>query len=84
MSIFLNKAYAHPALQAGKIACITGAANGIGKATARACLARGMRVALADIKAEQLKQVEKEFIDEFGAEAKDNVLAVPTDVTSLD
>lgn len=45
---------------AGKVAVITGAANGIGRALARVCGAEGMKVVLADI--------DSEALDEAGAE----------------
>eukprot|EP00392_Amoebophrya_sp_AT5.2_P009439 g9467.t1 len=82
-SFSLPKAYAHPALQPGKIAVITGAANGIGKAAAKACAERGMKVALADIKGELLEQVAAEFAS-AGVCPRDSLLVVPTDVTSLE
>lgn len=45
----------------GKNAVITGAACGIGKALAMACVARGMKVVLADVDAVRLNQVRKEI-----------------------
>jgi len=39
----------HPALAAGRVAVITGAASGIGLALARAALARGAQVVIADV-----------------------------------
>jgi len=44
----------HPAFGAGKVAVITGAADGIGRAAAERCAGLGMNVLLADIAAERL------------------------------
>ena len=57
----------------GGVAVITGAASGIGTGLARKALARGMRVVLADVRADQLAA--------FAATLSGEVLAVPTDVT---
>ncbi len=65
----------------GKVAVVTGAASGIGRALARRCAGEGMRVVLADIEAEPLEQAAGEIGDEIGA---DHVLAVPTDVRNAD
>jgi NAD(P)-dependent dehydrogenase (short-subunit alcohol dehydrogenase family) len=45
----------HPALQHGNAALVTGAASGIGLATARRLVAMGLRVCLADREEEQLR-----------------------------
>lgn len=63
-------------LEAGQVAVITGAANGIGKAVAAALIERGLRVALADIDADTLAAT--------AAELGDPAIAVPTDVADLD
>ena len=62
-----------------KVAVITGAASGIGKALAHHCAAEGMKVVLGDIEEDTLKQTEKE-IKAVGAD----VLAVVTDVSKKD
>ncbi|WP_459547398.1 SDR family oxidoreductase [Nocardia sp. X0981] len=62
--------------EAGQVAVITGAANGIGKALAAALIERGLRVALADIDADTLAAT--------AAELGDLAIAVPTDVADLD
>ena len=59
-----------------KVAVITGAASGIGRAIAEKCAAEGMKVVLADVNKKGLVEVESEL--------KSNgviVLAVPTDVS---
>ena len=60
----------HPAIGPGKTAVITGAADGIGLAAAKAFRALGLNVVMADITGRKLKQ-EAEAI---------GALAVPTDV----
>jgi NAD(P)-dependent dehydrogenase (short-subunit alcohol dehydrogenase family) len=59
-----------------KVAVITGAASGIGKALANRCIAEEMKVVLGDIEEDALIQTEKEIIDDGG-----DVLAVVTDVS---
>jgi len=61
---------------AGKVAVITGAASGIGRALAGRCAAEGMRLALADIEAPALELAAAE-LRAGGTE----VLAVRTDVS---
>lgn len=63
----------------GKVAIITGASRGLGKAIALGYAAVGAKVVLAARSIESLKKTEKE-IKTFGAEA----LAVKTDVTHYD
>jgi len=60
----------------GKVAVITGAASGIGRALADRCAQEGMRVVLADIEALPLRQAEAEM-KASGA----TTLAVETDVS---
>jgi NAD(P)-dependent dehydrogenase (short-subunit alcohol dehydrogenase family) len=59
-----------------KVAVITGAASGIGRALAGKSAQEGMRVVLADVEEDSLKQAEEELRD-GGAE----VLSVRTDVS---
>jgi NAD(P)-dependent dehydrogenase (short-subunit alcohol dehydrogenase family) len=54
------------------VAVITGAASGIGSGLARKALSLGMRVVLADLKAEQLEA--------FAATLSGEIVTVPTDV----
>lgn len=70
---------AHPALSAGRVAVITGAATGIGLATARRFRSLGMKVALADNDAAELQAATRELAS--GNEA--DVIGVPTDVSRL-
>ena len=56
-----------------RVAVVTGGASGIGKALAKAFLAEGMKVVIAD--------VEKSALDAAVAELGGDVLGVPTDVS---
>jgi NADP-dependent 3-hydroxy acid dehydrogenase YdfG len=62
-----------PRILAGETVAITGAARGIGLATARALLAQGMKVAIGDVDTEAARQA----ADELGPSA----IALPLDVT---
>ena len=59
----------------GKIAVITGGASGIGFGIAERCVQEGMKVVLADINMEDLKQAEARLTAMGGT-----VMTVPTDV----
>lgn len=59
----------------GKVAVITGAASGIGRAIAERCVRAGMKVVLADIDEANLAKAEAELKTQGGS-----VLAVRTDV----
>jgi len=61
-----------------RVAVVTGAASGIGRAIAERCCAEGMKVVLADVELPALLQAERELRDR-GA----TVLAVHTDVSQL-
>lgn len=68
----------------GKVAVITGGADGIGKAIARACASRGMKLVLADISDERLQKT----VAELAAEGADVIgvagnVAVEADVQAL-
>ena len=60
----------------GKVAVVTGAASGIGRALAERCIQEGMKVVLADIEEPALLQVSRELTAQ-GAQ----ILALPTDVS---
>ncbi|HWD56023.1 MAG TPA: SDR family NAD(P)-dependent oxidoreductase [Acidimicrobiales bacterium] len=62
----------------GKVAVVTGAASGIGKAVATRAAGEGMKVVLADIEENALK----EATDELAADGAD-VLAAVTDVSDV-
>jgi len=61
---------------AGRSAAITGAARGIGRATAQALLAQGMRVAIGDVDLAAAEQT--------AAELGPSAIAAPLDVTDRD
>jgi NADP-dependent 3-hydroxy acid dehydrogenase YdfG len=65
-----------PRILAGETAAITGAARGIGRATAEAFLRQGMRVAIGDVDLDAARQT----ASELGASA----VALPLDVTDRD
>ena len=60
----------------GKVAVVTGAASGIGRALAERCAKEGMKVVLADIEEQALLQTSRDLAAQ-GAQT----LAVPTDVS---
>ena len=61
-----------------RVAVVTGAASGIGRALAEHCCAEGMRVVLADSDASALQRAERELTEQGAA-----VLSVQTDVSQL-
>lgn len=63
-------------LEAGQVAVVTGAANGIGAATAAALVERGLRVVVADI--------DSEVLTKTATELGDRAIAVPTDVADIE
>lgn len=60
-----------------KVAVITGGSGGIGIEIGRAMLAKGMKVVLADITADKLSQVEKEF-------GTEDLVGIQVDVADFD
>ena len=64
---------------AGKVALITGAAGGIGSATANKFLSEGCCVILTDIDKSALQSKHNEFVEKYG---KDVVHSILMDVTS--
>jgi len=75
----LDKA-AHPVLHEGRVAVITGAGSGIGRAAAKVLASLGMKLALADVDQEGLQQTANEVSTIIGAS---NVLAFPINVADL-
>lgn len=70
---------AHPAIAPGRVAVITGAASGIGLATAKHLAHLGLRVCMADLDEEVLGRKAAEVAEASGD--KGSVLAVPTNVS---
>jgi NAD(P)-dependent dehydrogenase (short-subunit alcohol dehydrogenase family) len=67
----------HPALNAGRVAVITGGASGIGLAAAKRFAALGMKLCLADLR--------QDALDKAGAELSGaTVISVPTDVSRME
>jgi NAD(P)-dependent dehydrogenase (short-subunit alcohol dehydrogenase family) len=71
-----------PRILAGQTAAITGAARGIGRATAQALLRQGMRIAIGDLD-EQAAQATAEELAPAGI-GPERVVALPLDVTERD
>src|SRR5436853_7376206 len=59
-----------------KVAVITGAASGIGRALAERCVQEGMKVVLADVEEQALQQTSRDLASSGG-----EILAVQTDVS---
>ena len=66
---------------AGRVAVVTGAASGIGRATARLLAARGAHVVVADLNDDGAQDVASELVTTHGVR---RALAVHVDVTSED
>jgi NAD(P)-dependent dehydrogenase (short-subunit alcohol dehydrogenase family) len=74
---------AHPALTPGRGAVITGAASGIGLATAVRLASMGLKVVLADLPGATLDAA-AETVIKAAKSGKLDVMAVPTDVAKID
>jgi len=70
----------HPVIHAGRVAVITGAASGIGRAAAIELAKTGLKIALADVLEDELANTGKEVAAITGDA---NVLAIPTDVSKI-
>lgn len=66
----------------GKVAIITGAAGGIGRATSRLFAAEGARIALVDLDADRTQALKAELIET--GRSPDDLLAIGADVSSAD
>jgi NAD(P)-dependent dehydrogenase (short-subunit alcohol dehydrogenase family) len=73
----------HPVLTEGRVAVVTGAASGIGRAAAKRFAAIGMKLCLADLGGVALDEACAE-IATLAKRGASDVLAVPTDVSRLD
>jgi NAD(P)-dependent dehydrogenase (short-subunit alcohol dehydrogenase family) len=73
----------HPALTAGRVAVVTGAAGGIGLAAATRFAALGMRVCIADLSSEALEHAAG-IVASAAPAGGPPVLSVPTDVSRLE
>lgn len=72
----------HPVFQPGRVAVITGAASGIGLATAEFCAAIGMHLCLADVNDEVLFKLGTRLSEENYEQGRQGrVIAVHTDVS---
>jgi NAD(P)-dependent dehydrogenase (short-subunit alcohol dehydrogenase family) len=71
----------HPVIHSGRVALITGAASGIGRAAAIEFARLGLKVALADIDEKKLFETGEKCSEILGG---NNVLTVKTDVSKLD
>ena len=73
----MTSSHGNAPLLAGRVAFISGAARGIGLAVARAFLAHGASVAMADVQAEEVARSAAALAEEWG----DRTMALALDVT---
>jgi len=71
----------HPVFHAGRVAVVTGAASGIGRAACLELASQRLRVVLADVNEKLLEDAGKEVAAIVG---EGNILTVPTDVSKLE
>ncbi|KAL1756068.1 hypothetical protein FB107DRAFT_261540 [Schizophyllum commune] len=74
----------HPVIHAGRVAVITGAASGIGKAAAIELAKIGLKIAMADVDEARLAHAAKEVGAIANEDGATNVIFVPTDVSQID
>ena len=67
-----------------KVAIVTGAAQGIGRAVASKYVEEGARVVLADLQEEEVNSCSEELISEHGTSNQLVALPVKTDVSDRD
>lgn len=72
----------HPALTQGRVAVITGAASGIGRAAALRFAAMGLKICLADLPSGALEAARQDVVAASPL-GDAGVIAVPTDVSDL-
>jgi len=72
----------HPAITPGRAAVITGAASGIGRASALRFAALGLKICLADLPSDMLEAA-REAVAAASPLGAGGVIAVPTDVSDL-
>lgn len=72
----------HPALTAGRVAVVTGAASGIGLAVAQRLAKIGLKLCLADLPGKALERAAVK-VSAVSSAGQSDVLAVPTDVSQL-
>jgi NAD(P)-dependent dehydrogenase (short-subunit alcohol dehydrogenase family) len=73
----------HPAMSANNVAVITGGASGIGLAAAMRFAREGMKVCIADIGADRLKEAEAQLSSTAKGSGAD-VMSMAVDVSNLD
>ncbi|KAH9850199.1 NAD-P-binding protein [Lenzites betulinus] len=71
----------HPVIHSGRVAVITGAGSGIGRAAAIELAKIGLKIAVADVNEQGLAETAAELVKIVGDA---NVLSVPTDVSKLE
>jgi NAD(P)-dependent dehydrogenase (short-subunit alcohol dehydrogenase family) len=74
---------AHPVLEAGNVAVLTGAASGIGLGVAKRLAERGLKVAIADVNDEKLS-ASRDTLAALSANGDEDVLARRVDVRSVE
>jgi NAD(P)-dependent dehydrogenase (short-subunit alcohol dehydrogenase family) len=75
----MSQGHVSKCLVEGNVAAITGASSGIGRAVARYCAERRMKVFLADVDEKELEEAVQEV--KALAKSADDVCGIPTDVS---